>query len=155
MFARENNSIPTAPVACMSFGNTGSFPVMDQGTTLESLQPYDLSNQPQNHVRHTDIPMTGTYVPGLQDSFLNQTPNPAVTSDPFAFDYRWNEDTVALSSIDMGSSSINTPSTQQPAIEDSDNRTVLTLFNVESGTLNSMLETAFNSKTKVKMETYH
>lgn len=152
MFAFENKSLAAAPVACMGFGSTSSIPDVDQGTLLESLPPYDLNHQ-QQRVPYTDIPMTGNYTPSIRDRFLDQTP--VGVSDVFAFDRPWNEDAVALRSMNVAPGSIDTPSTPWTASEDSDSRTVLTLYNVDSETLNSILETVFRSKTEIKMETYH
>lgn len=153
MFACENSSISAAAEACTSFGGAGSFSDFDQGTTLESLGPFDLNLQHCHSAPSTDMAMTGNYKPGIQDGFLNQ--EPAVVSDTFPIDYQWNGDAIALSAGDVAPGSVNTPMTTHTANEDSDSRTVLTLYNVKSETLNSILETAFRSKTKIKMETYH
>lgn len=62
---------------------------------------------------------------------------------------------IAMSTSDVASSSIDAQGTGPTANEESDSRMVLTLYNAEPGTLNSILEMAFRSKTKIEMETYH
>ena len=150
MFGCGNKPIAVAPVAPMGFGSAGSFADFDQDTMADTLKPFDLNVRHDNNTPRPELPMSDI---SLQDSFLNQIV--ADTSDPFYTNYPWNEDAVAFNSSDVTSSSVGASATSQAAQEDGDSCTVLTMYNVESRTLNSILETAFNAKTKIKMETYH
>ena len=145
-FAFENNSLSATSEAQRDFGSARGFPEFDQGIMLE---PFDLSLQHSHDVPSTYIPMPETHESGLQDSVLNQ--NPGAVDDVFAIDHQWNEDAIALSPGDVGSNS-NDPHITGQRVE---SRTVLTLYNVEPGTLNTILDTAFRSKTRIKMKTYH
>lgn len=152
MFTFENKSLCATSEARRDIGSAKGFPDFDHGTMLESLQPFDLGHQHSHGISSTYIPMTESGETGLQDSFLNH--NSAAVDDVFAIDHLWDEDAIALNpgNVDLWPTAAHV--TGQRTNEDGNNRTVLTLYNVEPGTLNSMLNTAFRSKTKIKMETY-
>lgn len=159
MFACESNSLSdnslsATPDARSGIGNARSFPEFDQGTMmLDSIQPFDLTLQHGQGTPSTYMPITESYNTSLQDGFSTQ--NPGGVIDAFAIDYRWNEDAIALSPVDVCPESIDTQIAGQAANGDRDSCTVLTLYNAEPGTLNSILDMAFRSKIKIKMETYH
>ena len=140
-----------APVAQMDFRNVGSLPEFDPGMMLDPLNTSDFQLSQSPGAPTADMPISAGLEQSLQGDYLNKPS--AMVDDTFPIDYQWSEDPMTFSPTEMPSSSSGGPIMKDQAAKES--QTTLTMYNVETGTLNSMLETAFRSKTKIKMETYH
>lgn len=139
-----------APVAQMDFRDVGNFHEFEPAMMMDPLNTSDfnLSHSPAPPM--TNMPINAAFEQSLQGDFLDQ--NTAMTGDAFPLNYQWNDDPMTFSPTEMPSSSTESLMRDQGM---KDSQTILTMYNVEAGTLNSMLETAFRSKTKIRMETYH
>ncbi|KAL6719408.1 hypothetical protein ACLMJK_003648 [Lecanora helva] len=139
---------PEAPMGVSNPGNFQDYPEFNHEAIPKSVEPFEMSLQRVQSTPSSTLPASGV---SLQDTFLDQ--NSANMVSAFPADYQWNDNALALNTDALTSGPIQIQ--DQTIKTDNENCTVLTLYNVESETLNRMLETAFRSKTKVKMETYH
>lgn len=153
MFSFQDTSQSTALDVRKGYEGATTYSEFDQAMMLETLKPFDLSLQQDHSALNMDMTMTGNGDAALQGEFFPS--NPGVPCDGFAVDHQWDEDFVGMSSINAASTSIGASIPGRTGNEETGSHTMFTLYNVEQGTLNNILATAYKSKTKIKMETYH